>query len=259
MTSTQEVAVSLAALGISVIRIAPGRKFPIEHSWLPFTERPRTTAEARREFSTPCNIAIVTGPVSGLVGVDCDSGEAELWALSNLPASRMMVRTPSGGLHLYYRYPQDGDVGCAVKRRGMAIDIRANRGYLLCPDSQNASGRPYQWVHGAPTESLLAGLPRFQLDWMGPKKEVEPVVRSIGALASHRRRARRYIRHIVARSKRRGHDATYRATQVLREFGLSASEAYEELNLWNRTNAIPPWSERELTHKVESVYGVPPF
>ena len=73
-----------------------------------------------------------------------------------------------------------------------------------------------------------------------------------------RKRARRYISKIIAREHNCGHDATYRATQLLREFGLCADEAFEELLLWNQTNALPPWSERELIHKVESAFGVPP-
>ena len=259
MNVAQHEAVRLAALGISVIRVARGQKCPLEQSWIPFTERPRTVDEARRDFSSASNIAIVTGSVSGLVGVDCDSDKAEQWAQTNLPPSQMMVRTPGGGLHIYYRYPPGSDVRCAVKRLGIALDVRATRGYLLCPDSSDSHGAPYHWVHGPPTEQMLGGLPTFDPNWLAQQQSVRPVRPLVGGGASRRQRGRRYISRIVAQEHNRGHDSTYRATQVLREFGLSASEAYEELVLWNRTNALPPWSETELIHKVESVFGTPPY
>ena len=167
MNANHHEGVRLAALGISVIRIERGGKRPLEPSWLPFTKVPRTIEQARRDFTPPSNIAIVTGPVSGLVGVDCDSEEAERWALNNLPASQMMVRTPGGGLHLYYRYPVGCGIRCSVKHHDLAIDVRASGGYLLCPKSCDKHGTPYQWVQGPPRTQLLRELPTFDSAWLG--------------------------------------------------------------------------------------------
>jgi hypothetical protein len=44
---------------------------------------------------------------------------------------------------------------------------------------------------------------------------------------------------------------------VLRQAGLSEVEAYVAMQVWNRTNAEPPWSERELLHKVRDAYAAP--
>lgn len=66
-------------------------------------------------------------------------------------------------------------------------------------------------------------------------------------------RARKYLAKMpVAVSGQDGHGVTFRAACVLvLGFALSPEEAYGLLCEWN-ANCQPPWSERELKHKVES-------
>jgi hypothetical protein len=52
------------------------------------------------------NIGIVTGTVSGIFVLDCDSPEAMAWAGEHLPPCEMRVRT-ARGVHLYYPYSGD--------------------------------------------------------------------------------------------------------------------------------------------------------
>lgn len=47
-----------------------------------------------------------------------------------------------------------------------------------------------------------------------------------------------------------GHDATFRAACCLVRFGLSDAEAAVLLTEWNRTHCNPPWTEKELAHKL---------
>lgn len=71
-------------------------------------------------------------------------------------------------------------------------------------------------------------------------------------------RARLYIRTIEpAVSGERGHDATYRVACILMKgFGLSVDEAYQLLVEYS-ARCIPPWSERELMHKLEDAAKEP--
>jgi alkylated DNA nucleotide flippase Atl1 len=49
-----------------------------------------------------------------------------------------------------------------------------------------------------------------------------------------------------------GHNQTFKAANVLiRRFGLSIEEAMLLLQEWNQAKCVPPWSERELRHKLE--------
>ena len=63
-----------------------------------------------------------------------------------------------------------------------------------------------------------------------------------------------YISQIEAISGEGGHNATYRVACRLRDAGLSPTEAMAMLVRWNETNAVPPWTEWELTHKIKSAF-----
>lgn len=65
-------------------------------------------------------------------------------------------------------------------------------------------------------------------------------------------RARRYLAKLPgAVSGQNGHDRTFHAACVLVQgFALSEGEAYDVLAEWNM-GCQPPWSERELRHKLE--------
>jgi hypothetical protein len=95
-------------------------------------------------------LAVRTGAISGLVGIDVDPAHGGDHSLSDLMAARLVprtlhVHTGSGGLHLYYCHP-----GHHLPSRPMpnrpGIDIKADGGYLVLPPSiHHRTGRPYQW------------------------------------------------------------------------------------------------------------------
>jgi hypothetical protein len=63
-----------------------------------------------------------------------------------------------------------------------------------------------------------------------------------------------YIRSIRAVAGHRGHDQCFRAACVLRDAGHRPEEALAALIQWNTSNAEPPFSLKELTHKVTSAF-----
>lgn len=117
------------------------------------------------------NIGLATGH-GGLIVIDVDSGpkkdgsgnkvgEETLTALLEqegpLPET-LMVRTGSGGRHLYFYSTQEikNDQG---KKLGKDIDIRGHGGYVILPPSNHESGKKYQWVNEGVE---IAGMP----EWM---------------------------------------------------------------------------------------------
>lgn len=52
-----------------------------------------------------------------------------------------------------------------------------------------------------------------------------------------------------------GHGATFNAALACRRFGLSEGETWQAMQAFNE-RCQPPWSEKELKHKIESVGGV---
>lgn len=79
------------------------------------------------------------------------------------------VMTPSGGLHLYYRQPTDGDlIGCATgegeraPHLGPLVDVRGIGGYVIAAGSYSAAqGRPY--VRESPAHLLPQQVPGWLL------------------------------------------------------------------------------------------------
>ncbi|MEL6980146.1 MAG: bifunctional DNA primase/polymerase [Pseudomonadota bacterium] len=128
-------------------------------------------------------IGAATGRRSGFWAVDLDlpkhDGEApgsETWAAlleehGGAPRTATL-RTPSGGTHLYWRWPLevqlgDRDIRNSQKNRlGDGVDTRAEGGYVILPPSRRADGRAYEWVrYGARGEETpLVHAPDWLLD-----------------------------------------------------------------------------------------------
>ncbi len=114
------------------------------------------------------NIAIRTGAASGIVVVDIDPRHGgqdsfdEFVAKHGLPPATPMVKTGSGGLHIYFRHP-GGHVG---NRQDMlpGIDVRGDGGYVLAPWSNHVDG-DYDFVAGHGFADLsFADMPPALLD-----------------------------------------------------------------------------------------------
>ena len=150
-TAMSSAALSLAALGWPV--------FPADVQ--PF--RPRC-ANGYRDATTdperlkrywhrhPCvGVAIATGRISGIAVVDVDVKHVDgIEVINRLIAENGWVdrtpvaRTPSAGLHLYFRYPEGHELGC---RTGFVpgLDLRAEGGAVAAPPSAAKDGRAYTW------------------------------------------------------------------------------------------------------------------
>lgn len=216
------------------------RPSPLElNSWFLESSRP------------PTGIGIVTGRVSRLVVVDCDTqADATFWN-SHFPASPLIAETGGGGSHFYYASPVDVTVRNRVKVLGRRIDIRGDGGYVVAPPSLHRSGNQYAWLTAEGSEQLA----EFSPTWV---EDSSPVTSLPQTTATRKvRRVVAYIRRIQAVAGSGGHNATFRAACKLRDAGMSAEEALVVLVHWNETNATPPWSTAELRHKILSAYGQP--
>jgi hypothetical protein len=94
--------------------------------------------------------AIPTGPINGITVVDLDvkggvNGIESLRArIDKLPPT-MVVRTPSGGLHLYFRTGSEV-VPSSVGKLGPGIDIRCSGSNAIGFGSVSEKGM-YRWDH----------------------------------------------------------------------------------------------------------------
>lgn len=189
MYPTLAAALEYASLGYRVLPLKPGSKIPDLRHWPeeagsdPGTIRRQfgaarsravaqlphgLTDEALERRAMP-NVGIATG--NGLAVLDIDvehGGEVPAWA----PPTQT-VRTPSGGLHLYYA--TDPGVPNSVGRLAPGVDVRGERGMVGAPPSilrvreQPPADAPpgagftewvseYSWEDERPIERIAADL-----------------------------------------------------------------------------------------------------
>ncbi len=222
--------------------------------WGEFIGKPMSA----EQFPDNCNIALITGAETGIVVIDCDTiNDANLWAGKPDTETPFVVRTRRGA-HFYYRHPGSGKYvksGTKMKdANGAMYDVKGDRSYVQFPPSM-ASGHQYHVVWSAlnPSASIVDFqlLPLFRPEW---RPETPAGGRLAAVKSGGLTDAMAYILRIRAVSGERGHDTTYRAVCRLKESGMSESEAVAGMCEWNQTNSDPPWSVREILHKVKAVY-----
>jgi len=129
--------------GLCVIPCGPDKR-PL-FTWCDFQKR-KPTEEEITEWWTgrqDANVAIVTGKLSGLTVIDCDTAEAIEKFENLLPDSFEcpIVQTPRGGRHYYFKYCPELHSRNAAQD---GIDVKSEGGYVLAPPSRTEKGG-YSW------------------------------------------------------------------------------------------------------------------
>lgn len=148
MQNNLETALAYSDKSFSVIPIRSDKKPFIQ--WQDFQKRRATKEEIGKWFSKwpKANVGIVTGEISGVFVVDCDSQEAYEKIQAMLPECFLtaIVKTPRG-YHLYFAYASEKSISNAAGLMP-GVDVRAQGGYIIAPGSVNAEGKAYEWLPG---------------------------------------------------------------------------------------------------------------
>lgn len=141
-------------------------KHPIPEEW--------QNLEVPVDVPEGAGTGVQCGARSGIFVVDVDmsdrkNGAAELLKLGPLPSTRT-IRTPTGGVHLYFKHP-GFKVRNSVSKLCPGVDIRGDGGFVVGPGSPHKNGGIYTVVN----EAEVAEAPEWLLSWPGlhqaPKKE----------------------------------------------------------------------------------------
>lgn len=214
--------------------------------WSEYQDRKATFSElADMPFY---NLGIVTGEISGIVVVDCDSREAANRFWKEVSKTTAVV-TSKRGHHFYFRHPGELVMnGCKINGY---YDVRGDGGYVMAPPSVHSEGE-YFW-----RDRLISldDLPVFDPSWRPESRYAESDNNRIKDAVA-------YISKIYPVSTKHfpesgnGRDRlTFRAACVLREGGLSESEALLAIMRWNQTNVTPPETDTELLRKIKCAYS----
>jgi hypothetical protein len=151
----------------------------------------------------------------------------------------------------------------------MVVELRSTGAQTVFPGSVHPSGEPIEWdCDGEPTivdpDVLQTQLQNIYLEVcrrlnVEPPQSSEPIAKDFASAPPDViERARRYLAKLPpAISGQGGHKATFHAACVLvRGFVLERDDALQLMREWNET-CQPPWTERELEHKVDDALKQP--
>lgn len=204
------------------------------------------------------NVGVLTGLESGMVGVDVDPrNNGDISLAQHIASYGELPPTPtadtgSGGSHYLFQRP-DAPIITGKDKLGPGLDVKGDGGYIVAAPSLHACADYYTWrTH--PDDVPLAPMPKWMLAILAPPKPKLPRFRVINRDAGDdsTRRCMSYLSRCPdAVSGQGGHDATLHAACEAFRFGLLDPEVWHVLEWWNSSKCRPPWSERELAHKLD--------
>jgi len=177
---TKLAAEDLFECGLWVFPLKPKMKKPAIDEWKKYqTERPTEEEISKWWRDKPtANIAVITGPASGILvlDVDGDEGREALRELEarNSPLPETWRSRTGNGEHIWFRYPEGREIEGSVGKIGAGLDVRGIGGYVVGPGSWHENGVQYRWLE-APGGLDLADAPAWLLDLLDPPR---PAVRS---------------------------------------------------------------------------------
>lgn len=147
----EDTALDYAARGWPVFPCSPGMKVPlgrlVPHGLKDATVDPEVIVRWWT-LAPGANVAIATGaPGPDVVDFDVAAGKPGMRSLARLREVGLMagslgtVRTPSGGIHVYWSGSEQGNG--AMARYG--VDFRGRGGYVVAPPSR-VGGKPYELI-----------------------------------------------------------------------------------------------------------------
>lgn len=233
-------AVHYAELGIQVF--PTNGKVPAIENW-----QRRATTNIQQIMQWARGPYMSFGALCNVIGViDTDSPELARWWRENMPETPWTVRTPRGGEHSYYKAVEG--LRPAVKVNGK-WDVRAGGTSFVNIAGSEVNGKLYELLG-----EMTLDLPLFNPEWLPKVSPSTPV--STGSSARETiEKARHYLLTAGgAVSGDGGHKKTFRLAcrlvhQPPKGFGLSFAEA-RELMLWWNPCCSPPWSAKEIDHKL---------
>lgn len=248
------------------VYVPPRTKRPVEKDW---QNQRLTEADLPAHFDRPGNIGLILGePSGGLVDVDLDCPEALELADQYLPPTPSMTgRKSTPRSHRWYI----SDVPATKqfhdpKTRAMIVELRSTGGQTLVGPSIHDSGEPYDYLEGEPVHvppAMLEACVKALYEAVVRQRYGETPQTIPAPQAPSRqvaipedlleRRASAYLLSMSpAVSGQGGHAATYTAATVLvHGFSLDPERALQLLMSDYNPRCQPPWTEKELRHKVE--------
>lgn len=258
-----EHALYYESLGFSVVPVRAGDKAPTMIKWEPYQKQKATPEQIKEWWNKwpSANIGIVTGKISGICVVDFDKYKEDYQqdlADKYFPDSILTptAKTPSGGDHLYFKYPDNVETLSGNAGKLPAIDLRADGNYIVAPPSVNGNKKPYEWADGLTLKTLeMSFLPQEYLGFVLNNKVFNKggIIRGENTTHVVSDSTENYKDYKILQEGRRDADL-FRIGMALADGKCRRQEIIQILEILAR-NCNPPFPEKELQDKIKSVFG----
>jgi len=241
-------ALKYAESGFSVIPVKPDKKPFIK--WEEHQKQKASPDEIREWWAKwpGAMIGIVTGDISGLFVLDCDTAEGYEAVQEHIPDSLLIptARTPRGGWHLYFEAPEEKlTIGAGIIP---GVDFRGQGGYIIAPPSRNGAGSPYAWIEGLSLDEIT---PQPIPEALQSLLLTNSLYRCVASeKESHKKSQEVTDSNNYLTEGRRDNDL-FHAANCLVKGGCEIHTIKQILDMLAR-NSNPPFPEKEIKTKIES-------
>jgi hypothetical protein len=194
------------------------------------------------------NVGLLTGERNGIVVIDFDDLEMARSFYHEFRAKiKTIMQTPRPGIHFVFKHPGE-IVRNAVKARigDLLADVRGDGGFILAPPSETYG--PYRFVEGFDLDPKQ--LEVFDPKWIERKEVKREPIHEDDTLRRITRARAWLAKHEPAISGQGGHKQMFSACcRMFQRFQLTIEQAWP-LILEYSERCVPPFSEKELRHKI---------
>jgi len=198
------------------------------------------------------NIGLVTGEVSGIDVVDCDS-QAGVDALNEfLPDTLLtpIAETPKG-YHYYFKHRKGLSNGVRILND---CDLRTDGGYIIAPPSNNGKGKAYKWKINL-TETDPVSIPEMLFSVLQAGNSNTNVFNSTlykGSPPQVVNRPPLSSKVVIDFQKGSRDNSLFHVANYLVRGGMPVEEIQQLLALINLKLCNPPLPDKEILAKIES-------
>jgi hypothetical protein len=235
--STLEAAVARARGGAPIFPCNAATKAPLTPRGFKDATTDEATIRSWWHDQPNAMIGMPTGSRTGIFVVDLDTksdGPKHFADLCEQHGGQPITRTattPSGGQHLYFRWPQSRLVRNSASKLGKSIDIRGEGGYVIVPPSRRNDGAAYRW-NSSETDVDIANAPNWLLDLIDPLPATSRVSSTIETPGSNCAEAalRSELGRVLSASFGERNDILNRASFVLGQIVAGGALAHDEVS-----------------------------
>lgn len=262
MSSSLEHALAYWDAGFNIIPCTG--KIPAVSTWKAL-QTTRATRERVANYFTDhpnSNVGIITGAVSNITVLDFDIHEGDegydeiVASFLKDFQSPLMVKTGSGGYHVYYKYSPDTKNAAGIAHPRYKLDVRSEGGFVVAPPSIHPKTlRPYRWHGGGSTSAFDLDL-NFLPELRDMLPELPQLIRNMLGF-QRRSKLPEDWRNIVYNTKN-GMRNSNLAAMLGKFLGAFPPQEwypiiYPLMQAWNNTYVNPPLPEQELKSAFESI------